>query len=154
MKEKEEEILLNERQRKFCDEYLKTGVAYSAAINAGYSETYARSDSHKLLANTRIRQYLDKRLTVLKDKDVADQEEVLRFLTDSMRGKFKQEQVLIVPTGEGRGQIEKVYLAAKLSDRLKAGELLGKVHGLFTERVENINKNIEIELGVWEEEED
>lgn len=29
---------MNERQRRFADEYIKTGNATQAAINAGYSE--------------------------------------------------------------------------------------------------------------------
>ena len=43
------EKLNEDRQREFC-EYVAQGLnAYRAAIKAGYSEKYAKTDSHKLL---------------------------------------------------------------------------------------------------------
>lgn len=145
---------LSKRQKAFADNYIITGIAYKSAIKAGYTEKYAKTQSHKLLENIRIKKYLDERLTKLDRDTIAEQEEVLTFLTDTMRGKFKQEQVLIVPTGEGRGEIEKVKVEAQLKDRIKAAELLGKRYGIFTEKIEQVNKNIEIEIGTWEEEDE
>ena len=34
---------MNERQRRFADEYIKTGNGYQSAIKAGYSESYANN---------------------------------------------------------------------------------------------------------------
>lgn len=40
---------MNERQRRFADEFIKLGNATQAAINAGYSEKYAGANADKLL---------------------------------------------------------------------------------------------------------
>ena len=36
---------LNERQRRFADEYIISGNAYQSALKAGYSEKYAKARS-------------------------------------------------------------------------------------------------------------
>lgn len=48
---------LNERQRKFVLEYLKSGIATDAAIKAGYSEKNAAPQASKLLANPEVQAY-------------------------------------------------------------------------------------------------
>ncbi|WP_062260375.1 terminase small subunit [Endozoicomonas arenosclerae] len=46
---------LSGRQQRFVDEYLANGgKAYPAALAAGYSEKYAKAQSHKLLDNVGI----------------------------------------------------------------------------------------------------
>ena len=50
---------MNERQRKFADEYIKTGNAYQSAIKAGYSEKYAKARSGVLLENVGIKTCLN-----------------------------------------------------------------------------------------------
>ncbi|WP_161935081.1 terminase small subunit, partial [Lactococcus lactis] len=40
---------LTEKQKRFCDEYIKLGNATQAAINAGYSKRTARSQGQRLL---------------------------------------------------------------------------------------------------------
>lgn len=41
--------MLDDRQLKFAREYAASLNAYQSAINAGYSETYAKSSSYKLM---------------------------------------------------------------------------------------------------------
>ena len=43
------EKINKDRQRKFCELVAQGLNAYRAAIEAGYSEKYAKTDSHKLL---------------------------------------------------------------------------------------------------------
>lgn len=40
---------MNERQRRFADEYIKTGNGDQSAIKAGYSESYANNRITELL---------------------------------------------------------------------------------------------------------
>ena len=49
------------RQLMFCEEYLTDLNATQAAIRAGYSEKYAHTNAAKLLQNTTIKEYIDKR---------------------------------------------------------------------------------------------
>ena len=50
------------KQKKFADEYIISGNATKAAIEAGYSKKYANTNASKLLQNTTIKEYVNKRL--------------------------------------------------------------------------------------------
>lgn len=129
-------VELNERQQRFVDEYIKSGVAYSAALAAGYSEKYAKTDSHKLLENTRIKAAIGTQMEVLKTSTIADQQEILQLLTDIARGKATGTS--LVGIGGGAQSVEQ--LPPSLSERTKAAELLGKRYAMWTDKqqVENI----------------
>ena len=106
---------MNERQRRFADEYIISGNATGAAIKAGYSSKYANTNASKLLQNTAIKSYIDERLAQLASEKIATQEEVLTYLTSVMRGET-QEQTLI-SIGELGQTITDIDVGAK--DRIK-----------------------------------
>lgn len=120
------------KQQRFADEYIISGNATDAAIKAGYSSKYANTNASKLLQNTTIKSYIDERLVQLASEKIATQEEVLTYLTSVMRGET-QEQTLI-SIGELGQTITDIDVGAK--DRIKAAELLGKRHRLWTDKVE------------------
>lgn len=115
---------LNPKQKAFADYYLTSGNIMEAAVKAGYSENYAKSQGYKLLDNVGIKQYIDERMINLGTKRVADADEVLQYLTKVMRAEEKDQFGLDV----------------SISDRTKAAELLGKRFRLFTDKVEVDNK--------------
>ncbi|WP_061410053.1 terminase small subunit [Streptococcus oralis] len=120
------------KQQRFADEYIISGNATDAAIKAGYSSKYANTNASKLLQNTTIKSYIDERLARLASEKIATQEEVLTYLTSVMRGET-QEQTLI-SIGELGQTITDIDVGAK--DRIKAAELLGKRHRLWTDKSE------------------
>ena len=120
------------KQRKFCDEYIISGNTEQAAIKAGYSKSYARGNAHKLIANVSMKSYIDARLSEIASKKIAQQEEVLQYLTSIMRGE-ETEQTLR-GLGEGEQMIDDIEVSAK--DRIKAAELLGKRYGMWTEKID------------------
>ena len=120
------------KQQRFADEYIISGNATGAAVKAGYSSKYANTNASKLLQNTAIKSYIDERLAQLASEKIATQEEVLTYLTSVMRGET-QEQTLI-SIGELGQTITDIDVGAK--DRIKAAELLGKRHRLWTDKVE------------------
>lgn len=130
------------KQKKFADEYIISGNASDAARNAGYSPKYINSNVQKLLQNTAIKQYVDERLAELSDKQIAKQEEVLKYLTSVMRGE-QTEQTLISEGAELGQRIANIEVSAK--DRIKAAELLGKRYGSWTDKVDlNSTEGIKI----------
>ena len=159
-------VALTEKQKRFCDEYLIDLNATQAAIRAGYSEKTARQTATENLSKPYIREYIDKRLAEKDAELIADQDEVLKYLTSVMR-REKNEHIVVtnseekttyVPdeTGKVRRQTVKkevpqiVEIPAKLSDANKAAELLGKAHGLYTEKIEtdvDMELNIKIDYG-------
>ena len=136
------------KQKKFADEYIISGNAMKSAIEAGYSKKYAKSDSHKLLENTGIKSYIEERLAELNSEKIADQEEILQYLTSVMRGDTT-EQTLI---GMGQGFQETTYIDVGAKDRIKAAELLGKRYSMWTDKQELTQRTIEITVGDWDEE--
>lgn len=54
-------MALTETQRRFVDEYIIDGNAMQAAIRAGYSEKYAKSNSYKLLDNVGIQEKIQEK---------------------------------------------------------------------------------------------
>lgn len=157
---------LNERQKRFADEYLIDLNAERAAIRAGYSKKYARGNAHKLVANSCVAEYIKKRMAEKESELIADQDEVMRYLTSVMRREMKESVVVTLNTekstyvpdehGVMRKQTVKkevpqiVNIPAKLSDANKAAELLGKAYGIYTEKVDmdaDIEVNISIDYG-------
>ena len=85
------------KQRKFCDEYIKTGNATQSAINAGYSQKTAKSIGAENLTKPDIKKYIDSKLKDISNNAIATAEETLSILTQIVRGEHT-EQVI---TAEG-----------------------------------------------------
>lgn len=114
------DIKLKPKELKFAEEWLKTTNATQSAIKAGYSERTAYSAGNRLLKKVEVRQYIDERLAEMKESSIADTNEVMQFLSSTMRGD--------IPDQFG--------LDPALNDRLKAAELLGKRYKMFTDKQE------------------
>lgn len=126
------------KQKRFADEYIITGNATESAVKAGYSKTTARSIGQENLTKPDIKNYIAERLKILDDEKIADQKEVLQYLSAVMRGEHKEKTLISI--GELGQEIVDIDVGAK--DRLKAAELLGRRYKLFTDKVE-VDANIE-----------
>ena len=138
------------KQQRFADEYIICGNATEAAVKAGYSRKTAGVVGSENLKKPNIKSYIDQRLEELKSEKVADQQEVLEFLTSVMRGE-KTEQTLC-SIGELGQQVIDIDIGAK--DRIKAAELIGKRHRLWTDKQEITQRTIEVRVGEWDADED
>lgn len=123
---------MNERQKRFCDEYLVCLNATQAAIRAGYSEKYAGQNADKLLKNTKIKDYLDNRLNEKERSLIASQDDILQALTRILNGDEKGTALV----GVGMGAQEVSQVPPTNSEKIRAAEILGKYHKLFTDRQE------------------
>lgn len=141
---------MKDRQRRFADEYLIDLNAEAAAVRAGYSPRYARGNAYKLVARSGVREYIEKRMAEKESELIAEQNEVLRYLTSVMRGESTSEEIVVEGIGDGCSTARKMKKGPSEKDRLKAAELLGKRYALFTNRVENdvdLDLNITIDYG-------
>ncbi|MFR4251216.1 MAG: terminase small subunit [Christensenellales bacterium] len=133
------------KQRRFCDEYLIDLNATQAAIRAGYSKKTACSIGNENLMKPEIKRYIDERMAE-KDKElIADQDEVLKYLTSVLRGKSRSSVVVVESTGDFCSEAREMEKAPDEKERLKAAELLGKRYGLYTDRIE---QDIDMELNI------
>lgn len=140
------------KQQRFCDEYLIDLNATQAAIRAGYSEKTAKAMGCENLTKPDIREYIDKRMAEKEAELIADQNEVMKYLTSVMRREETESVVVTLSEEETKyvedehGTMRKqtikkevpkiVAIPARLSDANKAAELLGKAHGIYTDKVE------------------
>lgn len=122
---------MNDKQRKFADEYIIDCNATQAAIRAGYNEKTAYSQGQRLLKNVEIKAYIDEQLELLHNQRTADAKEVLEYLSAVMRGKHKEQTLQLI--GDGVQIITDIDVSAK--ERIKAAELIGKRYGLFKDNV-------------------
>ena len=104
---------MNDRQRKFAQEYAKNPNATAAALAAGYSPKSARAIGAENLTKPYILSYIKELQAEAEAARVADLVEVKRFWTATMRD---EEQ--------------------RVEFRLKASELLAKSSGEFVQRVD------------------
>lgn len=124
------------KQQRFADEYIRTGNAYKSAILAGYSKNYAKARSHKLLENVGIKSAIDKRMEELKKEAIADQDEILRYLTSVIRGEITDQELIPIQVGRGEMEVEELEKRSDTNARTKAAELLGKRYRMWTEKIE------------------
>lgn len=114
-------IGLNQRQKLFADEYLISGVVYSAAIKAGYSEKYAKSRSHELLENVGVKTYIEERMKELEKKKIAKQDEVMQVFTSILRQELTEE---VIELNTMTGQFVKTKKPPSIAEVIKAGSEL------------------------------
>lgn len=151
---------MTEKQKRFCDEYLidcNATRAYREAYPNCKKNSSADAAARKLLGNTRIREYIKKRLAEKEDALIAKQDEVLQTLTRVLR---RQEPDTVVVTCKERRSgydengkkviVEKevpqlVQVPTRVSDLNKAAELLGKRYGLYTDTIE---QTVDAELNI------
>ena len=112
------EKINKDRQRKFC-EYVAQGLnAYRAAIKAGYSEKYAKTDSHKLLEKN------EKEIELLRPVVKKTLEKEFTYSVKESFNKLCEIQELAMLQNEN-GNYSNLGVAAK------AEELKGKMYGVY-----------------------
>ena len=106
------------RQRDFC-EYVAQGLnAYRAAIKAGYSEKYAKTDAHKLLEKN------EKEIEALRPVVKKTLEKEFTYSVKESFNKLCEIQELAMLQNEN-GNYSNLGVAAK------AEELKGKMYGVY-----------------------
>ena len=138
------------KQKRFCDEYLIDLNATQAAIRAGYSKKTARKIGQENLTKPDIKAYIERRMAEKESELIADQDEVLRYLTSVLRGETQSEVVVVENIGDYMSQARTMQKAPDEKERLKAAELLGKRYGLYTDRIEqevDMDLNITVDYG-------
>ena len=108
--------MLTTRQEMFVSEYLVDLNATQAALRAGYSAHTAHKNSYRLLHRPAVAEAIRQAVEVRAERLQLSSEDVLRSIVD-IRGK--------------------AVTGGKLTQALKANELLGRHLKLFTDRMEH-----------------
>ena len=146
---------LTDKQKMFCDEYLKTFNATKSAILAGYSKKTAGPGAGQVLRNIKVQCYLQKKAEEIFDRAKLSQDEVFaevsRLAGSNMAdftnwgpggvdikdsSKLTREQTACVSEVSQTVTKDGGSVKFKLHSKEKALELLGKYYKLFTDRTE------------------
>lgn len=90
---------LTEKQKRFADEYIKSGNATQAAIKAGCSKRTARTIAQQNLTKLDIKSYIDERMRTIENNRIMTAKEAVEFLTSVVRGDVKETVVIGTPMG-------------------------------------------------------
>ena len=161
---------LTRKQQLFVAEYLIDLNATRAAISAGYSKRTADKQGHQLLENPRIAEQISKKHGKTLQKLEISSERVLAELSKlafydptaffEYDGSLKQIKDLDpttrmaiaglevtelfegkdVPNGEQQKTVYGLLKKIKMTDKLRALELIGKHLKLFTDKIEHSGK--------------
>ena len=80
------DVALTQKQKRFCEEYIKTANASASAVAAGYSKKTAGAIGAENLKKPQIAAYIKKRIDEQDAALVADSNEILNRC-DARRGK-------------------------------------------------------------------
>ena len=144
---------MTKKQKIFADEYLidlNATRAYKVAYPNVKNDVTAAAAASRLLRNVKVQEYIAQRMAEKESKRIADQDEVLRYLTSVLRGKSRAQEIVVEGIGEGCSEARTMEKAPSEKERLKAAELLGKRYALFTDKVDmdaDMELNITIDYG-------
>lgn len=126
---------LTPKQSAFIDYYIETlngSQSYTRAFstpNRKPTRRTAEVNASKLLKHPNVQPIIEERMKAMENERQANAAEVIEFLTNTMRDE--QE---------------------KTSERLRAAELIGKRHALFTDKLDT-NQNVDIEINLMDDDE-
>ena len=119
----------NEKQKKFCREYVKDFNATQAYIKAGYSKNGAMQSSFKLLINTDIQVFLSSLIDKQAEKADITVQEVIADLK-IMKDRCMQACQVLNKKGKPTG-----VWKFDSSGAIKSLELLGRYLTMFSDKL-------------------
>ena len=155
------EMKLTKKQEMFVEEYIIDLNATQAAIRAGYSKKTAGQIGEQNLKKLEIQQVINEKLAEKKEKLIMKQDEILERLTQQGRREATDYQVVITekPVTNEKGDVvaieklpEIVEVPTQNKDVIKALETLGKYYVMWTDKQEVTQRNIEINIGDYNDE--
>lgn len=117
--------MLNEKQRRFAEEYVQYMNATQAAIRAGYAERSAEVRASRLLRNSKVVEYIKELRSKRVENVVYDQQYVLDNIAEVIE-KAAGRKPTLTPKGPVIKEDHKAVM--------KGCELLGRYHAMFTDK--------------------
>lgn len=129
---------MTEKQKRFVEAYMKTGNGRQAYIDAGYSSSKGSVDvnASRLLNSDKVQNYIQEISEQIKNDAIADITEMQIKLTEIIRGMSTEEVVVLVGVGGGRTEPRVIEKKPSLKEVLKACDLMLKVSGAYTQKIQ------------------
>lgn len=137
---------LTDKQRIFANEYLvdlNATRAYKKAYPNVKKDEVANAAASRMLRNVKVKAYIDEQLKKIEDESIADATEVMKYLTQILRGELDEEVVVVEGEGDGCSSARTLRKEVGIRERNKAAELLGKRYRLFIDKIEaDVNQTV------------
>lgn len=136
---------MNDKQKRFVEEYLIDLNATQAAIRAGYSAKTATSQGERLLRNVDVQRLVVEAQAARSERTGITADYVLATIQDTIE-RCRQARPVLDRKGEPilvelpNGELAPAYTFDSTAV-LKGAELLGKHLKLFTDKVEHTGKD-------------
>lgn len=129
---------LNDKQKKFCNEYLIDLNATQAAIRAGYSEKTARVIAAQNLSKLNIQEYIQQLQEGIQKRNRISQDEIIQDLIEVKNRCMQNVPVMYFDRIEKEWKHEGADIGEPLykfdsQGATKALDLLGKITGAYKE---------------------
>lgn len=131
-------MALSVKQEKFCLEYAKSGNQRQAYLLAGYnckSDEAADANASRLLRNDKVKARLAELAEEAKNASIADITEMQQTLTSIIRKKMTEEVIVVESVGDYITEARKMDKEPSIKDIINAITTLGKMQGLFSEKL-------------------
>lgn len=138
---------LNEKQKAFCEEYIKDFNGTQAAIRAGYSSHTANEQASQLLAKLNVQEYLEELKAERAKRVRLDHDYVLNTLIEVV-DRCKQATPVMIRDEDGK-YVESGEWKFESTSVIKAIDLIGKHLGTWEK--DNIQKAPVINIKTSEE---
>lgn len=126
---------LNDKQRRFCQEYIIDYNGTQAAIRAGYSKNTAAMQASRLLINDKVSEYLNELKAEIKEKSILDMQE----LDENIRNMMIEAKA--VPIFDDEGSPLADITTVNFQGLGKALELYGKRLAAYSDKLDHSNKD-------------
>ena len=129
-------MALNDKQKLFCQEYMKDLNGTRAAIRAGYAESGARVQANRMLTNDNVQQYIQELQEGIQKRNQITIDEIMSDLIEVKNRCLQNVPVMYFDKidkewkHEGKEFGEPVYKFDS-NGATKALDLLGKIIGAY-----------------------
>lgn len=120
---------MTEKQKRFCEEFVKTGNAKQSAIKAGYSEKTAKQIGQKLLTRVDLQNYIKELSDEIKTENIINAREMQEVLTSIILKQSEEDVIVVEGCGDGVSEAVTKKKTASNADRIKAIQLLARMQG-------------------------
>lgn len=117
------------RQKRFCEEFVKTGNAKQSAISAGYSEKTAEVQGARLLSNVKVKKNIEQLQSEIKNENILDARQMQEILTSIILKESEEEVIVVEGCGDGVSEAVTKTKTASNQDRIRAIQLLARMQG-------------------------
>ena len=131
-------LALSVKQEKFCLEYAKSGNQRQAYFKAGYnsqSDEAADAAASRLLRNDKVKERLAELAEEAKNASIADVVEMQQTLTSIIRKQLTEEVIVVESVGDYVTEARKMDKEPSIKDIINAITTLGKMQGVFNEKL-------------------